>query len=203
MVRGYDSIRRDRTEGNGGGCIIFVKQGMQYRVLEKGKECEMIVIEVWTKDGVVKIVNLYNPCKKLSLELLEEVVVHLEGKVVWCGDFNAHSTPWGSYNDGNGEVTEEIMEIKNLVCLNDGYGTRINVKNNSESAIDLTLVSETMAGNCNWESIRDTTKGSDHYPIKIEVGVTLEEIENNRLDGWAFCRENLSRYVIEKCNRLI
>ena len=35
-------------------------QGMQYRVLEKGKDCEMIVIEVWTKDGVVKIVNFYN-----------------------------------------------------------------------------------------------------------------------------------------------
>ena len=60
VISGYNSIRRDRAEGNGGGCIIFVKQGMQYRVLEKGKHCEMIVIEVWTKDGVVKIVNFYN-----------------------------------------------------------------------------------------------------------------------------------------------
>ena len=37
VIRGYSSIRRDRAEGNGGGWIIFVKQGTQYRVLEKGK----------------------------------------------------------------------------------------------------------------------------------------------------------------------
>ena len=28
-----------------------------------------------------------------------------------------HSTLWDSYNDKNGEVIEELMEIKNLVCL--------------------------------------------------------------------------------------
>lgn len=41
-------------EGSGGGCIIFVKQGVQYRVLKRGKDWEMIVIEIWTKDGVMK-----------------------------------------------------------------------------------------------------------------------------------------------------
>ena len=90
------------------------------------------------------------------------------------------------YNDGNGEVIDELMEIKNLECLNDGYGTRINVRNNTESVIDLTLVSETVTGNCNWEIIRDTTIGSDHYPIITEVGVNLEKYGNDRLDRRTF-----------------
>lgn len=63
----------------------------------------MIVIEVWTKDSIIKIVNFYNPGNKLSLEKTEELNVNLGGKVT-CGDFNAYSTLWDRYNDGNGEA---------------------------------------------------------------------------------------------------
>lgn len=35
-------------KGNGGDCMISVTKEMQYRMLNKGKEWEMIVIEVWT-----------------------------------------------------------------------------------------------------------------------------------------------------------
>lgn len=110
----------------------------------------MIVIELWTKDGVIKkIVNFYNPCKKLSLGVLEELAKNLDGKVICCGDFNGHSTLWDGYNDGNGDIIEELMENKNLVCLKDGSETRIDVRSGTESAIDLTLVSEAVAGSCN------------------------------------------------------
>jgi len=158
--------------GSGGGCIIFIKQGMQYRVLGKGKEFEYLIIELWTREGNIKIVNFYNPCNKLSLELLGEMMVQLVGKVICCGDFNAHNTLWDSYNDMNGMVIEEIMEMKNLVCLNDGSGTKINIRMGTESAIDLTLVSDSLAGICTWEVVRGTTVGSDHYPILIVVGLS-------------------------------
>lgn len=59
---------------------------------------------------------------------------HLEGKVIWCGEFNANSTLWGKYNDKNGQVIEELIEIKNVVCHNDGRGTRINVRTGTEPA---------------------------------------------------------------------
>ena len=50
VIKDYDSICRDRVEGIGGGCKIVVTQKMQYRVSKKGKEWEIIVIKVWTKD---------------------------------------------------------------------------------------------------------------------------------------------------------
>ena len=40
---------------------------------------------------------------------------------------------------------EELMEIKNLVCPNDGNDARMYVYNWTEPAINLTLVSETVA----------------------------------------------------------
>lgn len=71
------------------------------------------------KDGILKIGNFYNRCKKLLLELLEELSRNLDGRVICCDDFNAHSILWDSCNDGNEEITEELMEIKTLVCVND------------------------------------------------------------------------------------
>lgn len=46
-------------------------------------------------------------------------------KVMVCGDFNAHCSLWGSAKtDGNGYVIEEYIDDRQLVCLNDGRGTR-------------------------------------------------------------------------------
>lgn len=92
-------------------------------------------------------------------------MVYFEGKSICCGDFNAHSTLWGGHNGENGLMIEDLMDLKGLVCLNDGSGTRFDSRNGTESAIDLTLVSETIAGIYSWKVDKESTIGSDHYPI--------------------------------------
>ena len=195
VIKGYNSIRRDRVGDNGGGgCIIFIKQGIQYKVLGKGTQLEYVIIEVWTREGTIRIANFYNPCKKLSNELLEELAVHLGGKVICCGDFNAHSTLWGSGSDRNGTVIEDLMERKNLVCLNNGTGTRYNIRTGTESAIDITLVSDSLASVSSWDVIRGTTVGSDHYPIRIEIGRSLEENETEVPQKWSFSSADWEKF---------
>lgn len=44
IIKRYDSRRRDRREGRGGVCILFLKQIIQYRVLGKGVELEYLII---------------------------------------------------------------------------------------------------------------------------------------------------------------
>ena len=67
--------------------------------------------------------------------------------VMWCGDFNAHSTLWGSEStDANNLIVEEFIEDKGLVCMNDGRGTRYDCVQNKESVIDLTMTSNEVAG---------------------------------------------------------
>lgn len=47
---------------------------------------------------------------------------------MWCGDFNAHSNLWGCVNyDQNRQVIEDILDSNDLVCLNDGNMTRVDV----------------------------------------------------------------------------
>lgn len=52
--------------------------------------------------------------------------------------------------DVNGQVTEALLDEKNLVCQNDGSNTQIDVNTGKESVIDLTFVSNTIASVCDW-----------------------------------------------------
>lgn len=194
VIKGYDNVRRDRKEGNGGGCITLIKQGTQYRIVNIGTQLEYIVIEIWTRNGNIKVINFYNPGNRLLN--MEELDTHLEGKVIWCGDFNAHSTLWGKSNDRNGAIIEELMETKNYVCLNDGSGTRINVRNGTESVIDLTLVSDSLAAFCSWQVIKDTTIGSDHYPIMTKLELNIEQHDTGNVQNWCFSNVDWEKFKL-------
>lgn len=88
---------------------------------------------------------------------------------MWCGDFKAHSTLWGcANNDQSGYVIEEVLDCNELVCLNDWTITRLDVVRRSNSVIDLTIVSNNLARQCDWEVLDQSTLGSDHYPINVE-----------------------------------
>lgn len=77
----------------------------------------------------------------------------------------------------------EFMDEEELVCLNDGSGTRMDVVRGTESAIDLTLATITLADKCEWEVLKDNAIGSDHFPIKFQVGMEVaieREVKNER-----------------------
>lgn len=127
---------------------------------------------------------------------MEELDTHLEGKVIWCGDFNAHSSLWGNSNDRNGAIIEELMETKNYVCLNDGSGTRIKVRTGKESVTDLTLVSDSLAGFCSWQVIKDTTIGSDHYPIMTRLELNIEQYYIGNVQNWCFSNADWEKFKL-------
>lgn len=114
----------------------------------------------------MKIINFYNPCRQLEIGHLEDIWGDSSGKVIWCRDFNAHSIVWGIKDDNNGNIVEEFMEEKELVCLNDGTGKRIDIARGTESTVDITLA---IAKKCRWEVRKERTMGSDHYPIIIHT----------------------------------
>lgn len=90
-------------------------------------------MEIWTKEGNVKIPKVYNPCRQLVFGHLKEIWEESKRKLIWCGYFNAHSTLWGVKDGINGGVIEELIAEKELVCLNDGTGTRIKIAKGSAS----------------------------------------------------------------------
>ena len=116
-----------------------------------------------------------NLCERLELITLGNVEGQDRRRVMWCGDFNAHSTLWGGVQtDVNGQSLEDLLYEKGLVSLNDSRGTRIDPGTGNKSALDLSLISSSMAGRCSWEVLEEYTGGSDHYPIMCTVGMKME-----------------------------
>lgn len=101
-------------------------------------------------------------------------------RVIRCGDFNIHNSLWGSeHTDSNGVMTEALMDLRRLVCLNDGKGTRIDLIRNKMSSIDLTLVSSQLASLSEWK-VSTENRGSDHFPVLCEIeGEVYKQKDNN------------------------
>lgn len=96
---------------------------------------EYVVVKVWIGKKSLVIINYYNPCKRLELNRLEGMKGLDKGNVL-CGDINAPNELWGSdRNDNNGQVIEELVDERNLVCLNDGNTTRVDLSTNRESVL--------------------------------------------------------------------
>ena len=84
------------------------------------------------------------------------------------GDFNAKHTLWGQDRcDHRGLVIEELLDQNDIVLMNDGSHTRVDVVHNSTTAIDLTICSSSLR--LDYEcSVDDNLYGSDHYPIHLK-----------------------------------
>ncbi len=86
VLQGYVVIPKDRKQGNGGGVATFIKQGVGYRNVEESVDKEVVVMEVWEGSHSIKVINFYNPCEKLSKEVLESIRGNTNQKVIWCAD---------------------------------------------------------------------------------------------------------------------
>lgn len=116
-----------------------------------------------------------------------------EGGVIWCGDFNAHSTLWGQ---GNGGVIEEIMDDRELVCLNDGSGTWMNLAQGTESVLNRCKVSQCLAGKISWRVSRECSVGSDHFPIFIDVCLRRSQGREDVVLRWNIKRADWTKFGV-------
>lgn len=92
IIHGYTAVRKDRSHVTGGGVATFVQQGIDFRAINSDVQTEVVIVEIWTNRGKIKVANLYNPCQKLTKVMLEGIWERGNGKVIICGDFNAHSS---------------------------------------------------------------------------------------------------------------
>ena len=76
---------------------------------------------MWGESKKLGVINYYNTSNRLELNKLKEVEGQSRNNVIWCGDFNAHTTCCGGVR-GWIVMAKELEEMldEDLVCLNDG-----------------------------------------------------------------------------------
>lgn len=198
VIPGFSSIRYDRPNNQtGGGCITFIKDGLAYRESPSSEDSECIIVEIYSprKEGNVKLINFYNPCKNLDINKLNEMAGTVYRKEIWCGDFNAHNSLWGSnHTDNNGDIIEEMMEERSLVCINNGQGTRMDVNRGKTSCLDIALVSDNLVNACEWFVMNDSTIGSDHFPVLTIINTNVCFQEGSTINRWCFEKADWEKF---------
>jgi hypothetical protein len=71
--------------------------------------------------------------------------------------------------DGWGTILEEWIMDNDLTSLNDGCGTKLNCATTGESALDVTLVHNSLVTGTNWKWL--LARRSAHFPLLCEVDV--------------------------------
>ena len=130
-------------------------------------------IEITINNKPHKIVSVYYPGGLSKPEHVDWLTT-LDNNLGWIvlGDFNARHPTWEhglTTPRPGGSLLLQTITDSDLVLLNDGTPTRLpDVATHSPTAIDLSLVSASLAIDSHW-SVLDDPLRSDHCPLLLTV----------------------------------
>lgn len=78
-MQGYTSAHCDRVDSQGSGCVTFVKDNTAFSRLQSPTDMEFV-------DVNLKIINFYNLCKTLSIEIFN-ALENVNSREIWGGGF--------------------------------------------------------------------------------------------------------------------
>lgn len=186
----YNMVIKNRDNGGGrGGLVIYIHKSLTYQEMHTPLKEEYQQIDIFSLEGVMSIFNFYNPCQKIELKKLEEMIHSCQNEFIIVGDVNAHSPLWGGHKeDGNGRIIKQFLENHDLVLMNDGSPTRLDPHTGIFTCLDLTIVTKSIAHKMNW-SVLDQNFGSDHYVIQCSIGEQYDNSDTGTKTGektWCF-----------------
>lgn len=183
-VRGYQIARLDSGNSHN-GVAILIHNSLQYTKIDTyfDDSIQNIAIRLfYGNNKQITIISFYSPgnCQpSFSKSKLNNLISSVPGPLFLAGDFNANNLAWGSTStDIRGREVLEVIDDNNLVILNDGQATTVGTHVWRQNALDLTIVSPSLALNCNW-SVFDDPLGSYHLPLitKLLVNNTQNNID--------------------------
>ena len=216
VIRGFTAVRKDRVvirrgeEMKGGGLVTLVRRCIPFRRLKgwRGGTTEglSVVLDCSRKERCT-ITNVYRPpIRRIRGEderrhtKVREWLRSREDELV-LGDFNLHSSRWGSDEDQGrverAEATEVLRwcEENGYGILNDGRKTCMDRRTGRWSVPDVSLAAGGLLRRCTWQVVDEL--GSDHKPIIIEVKVEREGRKEKKVLSWAWKKANWAEYSRE------
>lgn len=191
-IRGFTNVFKNRQNANhaSGGVAIYLRDSLSFTKINLNTNIEAIAVTCFLPSKI-SICNIYLPNSYTftKLELLQ-LISQLPRPFILLGDFNGHSTLWGSTKlDQRGKIIEELLDdVNDIILLNHREPTHFNPANGMLSAIDLTIQSSALADKSDWEVLAELYD-SDHFPIKISIAdncpkTTSEPRRNFKKANW-------------------
>jgi len=151
----------------------------------------------------ITVTNIYKPP---SVSWSPNVLPLFEDPCLYTGDMNSHHTLWGyRTNDFNGENLLDWMNNNEfeLVFNPKDKKSFFSKVHKSETNPDLCFVSSSLFKNSKTKrKVLNDFPHSQHRPIIIDVGLTINLVQSTPKPRWNFMKANWLNYSVTKWNML-
>ena len=174
----FNLVRSDRYDGYGGVAIaahqsIHIKTIPIDNPLKHNLLCQsidLVGIEAFINSkNSLSLWSLYiPPSSNPSTSLLNSIFQLIGTNSILGGDVNGHHLTWDNNNlNHRGDSIYSSFSNLNLYSLNTGVATRVNRPPFANTAVDITITTNTLYWSLSWSPL-DDPHGSDHFPLIIE-----------------------------------
>lgn len=172
------------------GVSLYIRNSIFYDNIPLSSDLEAAAARV-SLNKTITICTLYlSPSTVISKIKLESLIHQLPRPFLLLGDFNGHSSFWGSADTNNqGKVIEDFISDHSLCLLNTGSPT-FCASSGSLTHVDLSICDPSLFLDLEWQVHSDLC-GSDHFPILTSFKKKTEE---SCREFWKFKAANWSLY---------
>ena len=142
----FHVFRKDRNEGKlGGGVCIFIRKYLNAVQIELSKYCtlECLCIDVFMKQRVFRLFNIYRPCgnsvsdiayMQCLIECLNEHYLN-DCINVWLGDLNCPNICWSRYMCNGNLIEKNLFQF----VMDSGMDQFVNEATRGDNILDVIL----------------------------------------------------------------
>ncbi|GFW74713.1 putative RNA-directed DNA polymerase from transposon X-element [Trichonephila clavipes] len=190
-IRRYGCVRKD-TEGPSvsGGVCIFTFLDVPSSALPLHTSLQVVAVRIHST-SLITVCCLYLPPNTVIHQHdLNNLVDQLPAPFIILGDFNGHSTLWGSAKTNpRGRQIEQVLSDYCLCLLNHEEPTYFHEPTRSFHTIDLAICSPSLLPHLNL-SVEKDLYNNDHFPVILShdsdpVGKTFPPTYSYRRADWA------------------
>ncbi|GFS86618.1 probable RNA-directed DNA polymerase from transposon X-element [Trichonephila clavipes] len=165
-IRRYGCVRKD-TEGPSvsGGVCIFTSLDVPSSALPLHTSLQAVAVRIHST-SLITVCCLYLPPNTVIHQHdLNNLVDQLPAPFIILGDFNGHSTLWGSTKTNpRGRQIEQVLSDHCLCLLNPEEPTYFHEPTRSFHTLDLAICSPSLLPHLNL-SVEKDLYNSDHFPV--------------------------------------
>ncbi|GFU50703.1 putative RNA-directed DNA polymerase from transposon X-element [Trichonephila clavipes] len=165
-IRRYGCVRKD-TEGPSvsGGVCIFTSLDVPSSALPLHTSLQAVAVRIHSTSLITVCCLYLPPNTAIHQHDLNNLVDQLPAPFIILGDFNGHSTLWGSAKTNpRGRQIEQVLSDHCLCLLNHEEPTYFHEPTRSFHTIDLAICSPSLLPHLNL-SVEKNLYNSDHFPV--------------------------------------
>ena len=170
-----------------GGTMLLVSNNLLHHQINLDTDIDAVAVNVKLANREITLISIYfTPNKEIDFDSFTALLDNFNTPCLIMGDFNARHRTWGCNNTTTrGESMLDFIDRHNLVYLNNQTPTYICIRQGqvSYSVLDLTLASPSISSIFT-SNVETDPLFSDHYPIRIELGVPSGQTDFNFLPRW-------------------